>query len=164
VSDPTVVVSDERTEDDAAAWPVDVGRWERLAQAALRSEGAGGELTLTFVDREEIAELNAEHMGKSGPTDVLSFPMDDEPQHGVPLLLGDVVLSPGVAATQFAEHAGTFDDELALLIVHGILHIMGHDHAEPGETARMRRRELELLTAHHWVDGPPPGFRQDHDD
>ena len=111
---------------------------------------ANGELTLTFIDRGDIAELNAEHMGKSGPTDVLSFPMDDEPLDGVPTLLGDVVISPAVAADQFAEHAGTIDDELALLVVHGILHVLGHDHAEPHEAAVMRACELDLLERFHW--------------
>ncbi len=77
-------------------------------------------------------------MGKQGPTDVLSFPMDDEPIEGVPTLLGDIVISPSVAAEQCAEHAGTIDDELALLVVHGILHVLGHDHREPAETTVMR--------------------------
>jgi probable rRNA maturation factor len=102
-------------------------------------------------------------MGKAGPTDVLSFPMDDEPMTGVPTLLGDVVISPAVAAEQFADHAGTFDDELALLVVHGILHVLGHDHAEPEETAAMRSRELDLLERFHWHGPAPAAFRQTHD-
>jgi probable rRNA maturation factor len=159
-----VVVSDVRTQDQTASCPVDVDRWERLAQDVLRSEGGAGELTLTFVDRAEIAELNAEHMGKEGPTDVLSFPMDDEPMDGVPMLLGDVVVSPAVASAQFAEHAGTYDDEIALLVVHGILHVLGHDHVDPEETERMRARELALLTEHHWHATAPTGFRQHHDE
>jgi probable rRNA maturation factor len=162
-NDVTVVAADERIADDSPEVTVDLDRWERLAGAALVAEGAVGELTLTFVDASEIASLNEEYMGKVGPTDVLSFPMDDEPTPGVPTLLGDVVISPAVAAQQFADHAGTLDDELALLVVHGVLHVLGHDHAEPEETASMRRRELELLEAHHWSGPAPSGFRQTHD-
>ncbi len=162
-SSPTVVVADERSADDSPEATVTVERWQRLALDVLTDCGVVGELTLTFVDRDDIAELNAEHMGKPGPTDVLSFPMDDEPVTGVPTLLGDVVISPAVAAEQFTDHAGTFDDELALLVVHGILHVLGHDHAEPAETAVMRSRELDLLERFHWRGTAPAGFRQAHD-
>ena len=160
---PTVVVADERSDTDSPGVVVDVDRWQRLAIEVLADSGAVGELTLSFVDTEDIAELNLEHMGKSGPTDVLSFPMDDEPIVGVPTLLGDVVISPAVAAGQFADHAGTLDDELALLVVHGILHVLGHDHAEPDETALMRARELDLLERFHWSGAAPSGFRLSHD-
>ena len=158
-----VVASDERTVGDSDEVIVDVGRWRRLAMAVLASEGALGELTLTFVDRSDIAELNSQYMGKSGATDVLSFPMEDEPGDGSPLLLGDVVLSPAVASEQYGAHAGTIDDELALLVVHGVLHILGYDHAEPAEAATMRTREVELLMAGHWNGQAPVGFRQTHD-
>lgn len=145
---------------------VDVGRWAALAEASLLTEGATGELTLTFIDDDDIAELNAEYMGKSGPTDVLSFPLDDDDDPslpGVPALLGDIVISASVADRQFTEHAGTFDDELALLVVHGVLHILGHDHEEPDETNVMRAREIALLQEHHWSGATPPAFRQAHD-
>ncbi|HSM66242.1 MAG TPA: rRNA maturation RNase YbeY [Ilumatobacteraceae bacterium] len=156
-----VVVADERAPNEPPA--IDSDRWADLARAVLDAEGAEGELTLTFVDVAEMTALNGEHMGKAGPTDVLSFPLDDEPMPGVPTLLGDVVICPAVAADQFADHAGTFDDELALLVVHGILHVLGHDHDEPDETAVMRRRERELLEAHHWGRPAPDGFRQEQD-
>ena len=159
----TVVAADEQAATDGV--DVDVARWAALAHAALGSVGAHGELTLTFVDRAEIAALNAEHLGKDGPTDVLSFPLDadDEPQPGVPVLLGDVVVCPAVAVDQAAAHAGTVDDELALLVVHGVLHVLGHDHAAPAETVAMRARELDVLQAHHWHGPPPAGFRQEHE-
>jgi probable rRNA maturation factor len=162
----TVVGADEQ---QPGATRVDVDRWCRLAADVLEDEGLSGELTLTFVDRDEIAALNTEHMGGTGPTDVLSFPLDaldgDQSADGdVPLLLGDVVVCPDVAREQAADHAGTIDDELALLVVHGVLHVLGHDHAEPDETALMRARELELLTVHHWGGPAPAGFRQDHED
>jgi probable rRNA maturation factor len=156
-----VVASDEQTEV-----AVDVDRWARLAASVLRDEERAGELTLTFVDRDEIAGLNAEHMHQSGPTDVLSFPLDAAapslPGAG-PTLLGDVVICPGVAADGAPDHAGTLDDELALLTVHGVLHVLGHDHAELHEGARMRARELEHLVRHHWQGPPPSGFVHEQD-
>ncbi|MGI9645759.1 MAG: rRNA maturation RNase YbeY [Ilumatobacteraceae bacterium] len=143
---------------------VDVDRWVDLARSSLVSEGAAGELTLNFVDRDEIAALNVEHLGGTGPTDVLSFPMDDgDVDPGVPRLLGDVVISPAVAAAQFADHAGTLDDELALLVVHGLLHVLGYDHAEAAEAEAMRTRERDLLVEHHWSGPPPPTFRHTHE-
>ena len=156
--------------DEQTEVPIDVPRWAALAQAVLRAEGRAGELTLTFVDRDEIAALNAEHLGEDGPTDVLSFPLDAADildavtgtSPDVPVLLGDVVIAPAVAAAQAAAHAGTLDDELALLVVHGVLHVLGHDHAESDETALMRAKELTLLEAHHWHGPAPAGFRQEH--
>jgi probable rRNA maturation factor len=155
-----VVCADARTVEQQPV--IECARWQSLAADVLRAEGVTGELTLTFVDRSEIAELNAAHMGEDGPTDVLSFPLDDEPVADVPTLLGDVVVSPAVAADQCPTHAGTLDDELALLVVHGILHVLGYDHAAPEEDAAMRARELEHLVALHWGGPAPAGFRRDH--
>ena len=173
-SGPTVVADDARSINDSPDCVVDVDRWRDLAVASLRTEGASGELTLTFIDRSEIAELNEQYMGKVGPTDVLSFPLDDaaddddddadDAAEDVPVLLGDIVLSPAVADAQYREHAGTFDDELALLVVHGVLHILGHDHAGTADTALMRSRELALLAEHHWGGPAPAVFRQEHTD
>jgi probable rRNA maturation factor len=158
-----VVGADEQTDVE-----VDVDRWCGLAAAAVRDCGRHGEITLTFVDPDEIADLNAQHLGKSGPTDVLSFPLDADAQvesgdDSVPVLLGDVVVCPDVARAQAPTHAGTLDDELALLVVHGVLHVLGYDHGEAAETEAMRSRELELLVAHHWGSPPPDGFRQAQD-
>jgi probable rRNA maturation factor len=158
----TIVVSDEQTDVD-----VDADRWADLATAVLQAEGRTGELTLTFVDRDEIAALNAEHMGKHGPTNVLSFPLDsfDDFADAMPgpVLLGDVVVCPAVARDAAPMHAGTLDDELALLVVHGILHVLGHDHAEPGETRVMRERERALLEQHHWHGPAPAAFTQEQE-
>ena len=159
--DATVIVS-----DDQDAVPVDADRYGRLAQAVLAAEGRTGELTLTFVDADEIADLNRQHMGVDGPTDVLSFPLDAAdaaPVPGVPVLLGDVVVCPAIAAANAPGHAGTLDDELALLVVHGVLHVLGHDHAEPDETVRMRAAELDHLTRAHWHGPAPANFRQDQE-
>lgn len=168
--------------DEQAAVPLDAARWQRLARDVLATEGVRGhaELSLLFVGSDDIAELNGQFMGVDGPTDVLAFPIDAgevevaslpvrsvapdraPPDPGdMPLLLGDVVVCPAVAAEQASGHAGTLDDELALLVVHGVLHVLGHDHAEPEEMARMRARELELLEALHWQGPAPPGFRQE---
>ena len=160
----SVVVEDARSGDDSPDVVIDLERWRRLAIACLDTEGAAGELTLTFIDEADMSELNLEYMGVERSTDVLSFPMDDEPTPGVPTLLGDIVISPAVAERQFADHAGTLDDELALLVVHGVLHVLGHDHADDDEAAAMRARELALLEAHHWMSVAPVGFRQLHAD
>ncbi len=153
--------------DEQALVPVDVARWQDLAQRVLAAEGVRGatELSVLFVDEATIAELNGRFMGVTGPTDVLAFPVDGAPPDPgrwpdgggngptwigpdpdeVPLLLGDVVICPVVAANQADAHAGDLSGELALLVVHGILHLLGHDHAEDGERAVMQARERALL-------------------
>jgi probable rRNA maturation factor len=144
-----------------------------IARSTLLGEGvAGGRLDLVVVDPDEMARLNVEHLGHEGPTDVLSFPLDvdggpdgggpDDELHldfgddgdGPPPHLGDVVLCPLVAREQAPDHCGTEEAELALLVIHGVLHVLGHDHAEPEETARMRERERVHLGA---LGFPHPG-------
>ncbi len=178
---PEVYCSNEQSDVE-----IDLVRWRALALEALRAEGVRGacELSLFFVDETTITDLNSEHMGKSGPTDVLAFPIDGievaemqgpgaltrgparpHPDHDdMPLLLGDVVVCPAVASRQAPVHAGTTDDEIALLVVHGVLHILGYDHAIDEDTAEMRARELAILCEHHWHGPAPVGFRQDHDE
>ncbi len=136
---PVVVARDEQTTE-----PVEVGRWADLATAVLAAEGEAGELNLLFVDAAAMAVLNQEHMGHEGPTDVLSFPIDG-PGAGPEGLLGDVVVCPVVARRNAPTHAGTYEDELALLVVHGVLHVLGHDHAEADEAAVMRAAEAAHL-------------------
>lgn len=127
---------------------------------ALRTAGVSGpaELAVTLVDVATITALNVEHMGADGPTDVLSFPIDDTPPVGPvggpsgdqpPRLLGDVVICPEIAHRNAPDHAGEFADELALLCVHGILHVLGWDHAEPGEARAMRAEEARILSLVH---------------
>lgn len=149
-----VVVSSEFADDDPEA-DIDHDRWQQLAQRSLATEGVGrGELNLIFTDIEAMTELNVAHMEGTGPTDVLAFPIDGEYDpgdavDGLPVLLGDVVVCPAVARTYAAEHGLSVDDELALLVVHGVLHVLGHDHGEPDETTLMKSREQALLAAHH---------------
>lgn len=157
----SVQVSDEQT------MPLDLPRWQRLAEEVLRAEGVTGdaELSLLFVDEANMAELNERFLAKTGATDVLAFPLEGDlidpgryPDGGavgpdreppamdeLPLLLGDVVVCPAVAERNAPAHAGTPDDELALLVVHGVLHVLGMDHAEPSERRAMQAREREHL-------------------
>lgn len=170
--------------DEQSEVPIDLERWQALARAALSEEGVRGgtELSMFFVTAEEMAELNREHMGAAGPTDVLAFPIDggevvdvvsgptgasrgpdrSPPDRGdMPLLLGDVVICPAVARDQAPEHAGTLDDEIALLVVHGTLHVLGWDHDTEDKTSAMRHREREILETHHWRGPAPHDFRQE---
>ncbi len=162
-----VVATDDR--EDRSDPPVDVARWQRLAARTASGLGGRGELTLTFVDRAAMAEINDEWMGAARPTDVLAAPMDavdngDTSDTSVPRLLGDVVVCPAVAADQFVTHAGTLDDELALLVVHGVLHVFGYDHAVEVDATAMRAAERRLLEQFHWDGDAPPLFRHEHDD
>ena len=151
--------------------PVDTARWQELAERVLDAEGIRGdaELSVLFVDELTMSELNDRFMGVDEPTDVLAFPLEDDavgagrwPDNGPsgpsghredvvepPLLLGDVVICPAVAANNAPNHAGTYDDEVALLVVHGILHVLGMDHADPDEEAEMQAKERSLLDRFH---------------
>lgn len=111
------------------------------------------DLSLLLVTEEHMATLHQRWMDESGPTDVLAFPMDElRPGRGLededpsPALLGDVVLCPAVAARQAAPAGHSAQDELALLTVHGVLHLLGYDHAEPEEKQRMFALQERLLT------------------
>ncbi|MBV9660208.1 MAG: rRNA maturation RNase YbeY [Acidimicrobiales bacterium] len=166
---PTVFAADEQSEH-----PIDTLRWIKLAEAVLRDEGVRGdtEVSVLFVDEATIADLNTRFLGKEGPTDVLAFPIDEEPVEGgrspdsggtgpgfnpspdeAPTLLGDVVICPAVARRNAPAHAGTYEDELALLLVHGLLHLLGMDHDDPEEAEVMEGKERTLLSRHH---GAPP--------
>ena len=114
------------------------------------------ELCITAVDEDTIAELNSKWMEKDGPTDVLAFPMDElrpgmineEPEEGV---LGDLVLCPAIAEKQGAAAGHGTVAEIELLTVHGILHLLGYDHAEPEEHREMFALQDQLLAA--WRSG-----------
>ena len=107
-------------------------------------------LSLTVVDDAAIRELNRDHRGKDKPTDVLSFPMfegGEAPQAGVERMLGDVVISVETARRQAAEYDATLQRELYRLLIHGLLHVMGHDHEEARERADMETQERRLADA-----------------
>src|SRR5438270_12311140 len=111
-------------------WPVDYERWRAFAARALGvvpANGAG--VTLAFVSDRAMRELNRRWRGRRGTTDVLSFPSgQDEFEKAAGLSLGDVVISVEQAAKQAAEHGREFDEEVAQLILHGLLHLCGYDH------------------------------------
>lgn len=150
---------------------VDVRRTQQLAAFVLDRMRVHpqAELCITAVDEDTIAELNAKWMEKDGPTDVLAFPMDElrpgkvteEPEEGV---LGDLVLCPAVAVRQAEDAVAngqtghTATAEIDLLTVHGILHLLGYDHAEPEEHEEMFGLQARLLA--EWqghLGGDRPG-------
>jgi probable rRNA maturation factor len=158
--------------DEQADHPVNVERWARLARSVLEAEGivSDTEVSLLFVDEATISSLNERFLDTQGPTDVLSFPIEDEVDRsgrspdeggtgpgsieadtGRVVLLGDVVVCPAVAARHAVDHRVTFDDEIALLVVHGILHLLGMDHQVDGEAERMELREQQLLSRFYRV-------------
>ncbi len=139
---PTVVALDEQSTRS-----ISTSRWARLASDVLIAEGIGdgSELNLTFIDVDEMTALNIEHMDGTGPTDVLSFPLDDSDDVVIgdqTRLLGDVLICPPIVAKQAP---GNPDDEMALMVVHGVLHILGMDHQEPEEEAEMKAAEKRHL-------------------
>jgi len=119
------------------------------AQRRATQDPAPAEVGLAFIDVDEMSQLNSQHMGGSGPTDVLAFPIDGldaaPVPDGQPVMFGDIVVCPAVA-----ERAPQpLGDELALLVVHGALHLVGHDHREPDETAVMKALETDMLKQFH---------------
>jgi probable rRNA maturation factor len=153
-------------EQDAVA--VDLDRYEAFARAVLHARGVrrNAEMSLLFVDEATISHLNEEFMGKTGPTDVLSFPIEDSdtyagrmPDQGgtgpgsvaseKPVtMVGDVLICPVVALRNAVAHDTSDEDEFGLLVVHGILHLLGFDHVEEAEAEAMEALERELLRAH----------------
>jgi probable rRNA maturation factor len=160
--------------DEQDDHPMEVARWSTLAQRVLAARGVKGEneVSLLFVDEDAMAALNQQFLGKSGPTDVLSFPIEDEPgptgrspdlggsgpgvspEEGTLTLLGDVVICPAVAAVNAVEHEVSLEDEVALLVVHGLLHLLGLDHEDEAEAERMEALEQQLLTRYYRAQVP----------
>jgi probable rRNA maturation factor len=137
---------------DEQSVEVDADDLVALAHSVLaaRRVPADMEVALLLVDEPTIAALNEKHLGHDGPTDVLAFPIDEpgESPPAGPAILGDVVLCPVVAQRQARERGVTEHSELQLLTVHGILHLLGMDHAEPDEERAMFSLTDELLTQH----------------
>ncbi len=132
-----------------------------LSKYVLTSEKkpANSEVSISFVADEVISELNERYRLKEGPTDVLSFESDgmDDELAAMTLAeetlyeLGDVVIAPDVALQQTREFGTSFEEEISLLLVHGLLHLCGYDHIEEDEAEVMESREAELLEA--WSHG-----------
>lgn len=153
--------------DEQQDHTIDLDYFTRLLAFALAAEGVEppAEVNLLFVDQDAIAALNESHMGKSGPTDVLSFPIDDEPivvgqdvleaisnedsdaeSPRLELrLVGDIVIAPSIAAQNARDHEVTLEEELRLLVVHGALHLLGWDHLLDEDAQAMEAREQMLL-------------------
>jgi probable rRNA maturation factor len=152
--------------DEQTVVAIDLPHWLALARFALVEERVplDAELSVIFVDEQTISDLNTRFLGHPGPTDVLAFPIDEDPLPGgrrpdeggrgpgsgadadePPIVLGDVIVCPAIAARQAAEHHHGVDDELALLVVHGVLHLLRYDHGDGEDAERMQRRERELL-------------------
>lgn len=132
--------------------PLDLTAFEALAAFVLDREDVSYdvELSIAIVEIEEMAELNDRYRGKDGPTDVLSFGCDDPcpVDSDEPVTLGDVVIAPVIAQRQAEEYGHTVEEELNLLLVHGILHLLGYDHEDDEAAAVMQERERTLLAAY----------------
>lgn len=139
---------------------VDAADLARAILAALQAEGRPeDEVTLVVTDDEAIAELNRTYLGVDGPTDVLSFPAQGPPVETpgteaafvvAPEMadyLGDIVIALPYTRRQAAALGRALRDELRLLAVHGVLHLLGYDHAEPDEEAAMWKRQDEILNS-----------------
>jgi probable rRNA maturation factor len=134
---------------------VDVFELERLARFVLTEMRVNPlvELSIRLVDVDAMSALHQHFMNEPGPTDVLAFPMDELHDHrddvespdAPPTLLGDVVLCPAVAEQQAAKAGHPTEAELHLLCTHGILHLLGYDHAEPAEEREMFNEQSRLL-------------------
>ena len=149
---------------------IDVAEQELIsvAQFVIRKMDVNpaAELSMVLLDTAAMADLHMRWMDLPGPTDVMSFPMDelepggrpDAPEPG-PSVLGDIVLCPEFAAKQAADAGHTLGQELVLLTVHGVLHLLGYDHVEPDEEKEMFALQRELLE--EWVADQVDAFYQD---
>ena len=147
-----ILITYGHREEDLASLPI-----RDLALFVLEREGKpiNTEVSISFVDDTAMAELNERFRGMEGPTDVLSFECDgvDDDLSAMTLAedpvyeLGDVVIAPDVASRQTREFGTTFEEEISLLLVHGLLHLCGYDHIEDDEAEVMEKREAEILEA-----------------
>lgn len=148
---PTIHITSHREPE-----PLDAVAFTRLAAFVLAAEDVPelAELSIALVDDDEMASLNEEYRGKSGPTDVLSFGCDDPcvAPGDEPITLGDVVIAPEVARRQAEEYEHTVEQELNLLLVHGILHLLGYDHESDEDASVMQARERALLVQYAEAD------------
>ncbi len=158
-----ILITYGHREEDLASLPI-----RDLALFVLEREGKpiNTEVSISFVDDTAMAELNERFRGMEGPTDVLSFECDniddditaaDGPSCPV-YELGDIIIAPDVAARQSTEFGNSFEQEVSLLIVHGLLHLCGYDHIVDEEAEVMEARERELLTA--WTERDLPAVSE----
>lgn len=130
---------------------VDTRRLKTVARTLLREmDEAESAISISLVDDAEIHALNREHRGKDKATDVLSFPLYEPGEETHPhaeRLLGDIVISVDTARRQAAEYDAPLQNEIHRLLIHGVLHVLGHDHEEPDERAEMEAEERRLAAA-----------------
>jgi probable rRNA maturation factor len=159
-----ILIDYKYKEDDVA--PLEVSE---LAQFVLEAERVPprADVSITFVDNDEMAELNEQFRGKIGPTDVLSFECDSIDDDMLPVVcaedffeLGDVIVAPDVARAQCELYENTFQEEIELLLVHGLLHLCGYDHIDDDEALEMEARERELLSAWRKTHGRPANLNE----
>jgi probable rRNA maturation factor len=125
--------------------PIDEDLLERAANETLKHELAVGDITIVLTDDDQLHELNLDFLGIDAPTDVLSFPASEsDPETGA-AYLGDILISIPRAAKQASVAGHQLTDEVQLLVVHGTLHLVGHDHAKAEEKAKMWRAQTEVL-------------------
>lgn len=144
-----VFLADEQSMD------VDTSLVVPLADLVMREERLPeeSEVAVVLIEADEIAKYNETYLGRSGPTDVLSFPIEtaepgtplERDADGPPVNLGDVFIAPEVVARNAADSGAPFEDEFALMVVHGILHLLGWDHELDDDAERMESRERQLL-------------------
>jgi probable rRNA maturation factor len=133
-------------------------RWlDNIIRQVLEAQGAGAEVEmgLLIATGERVRELNRDYLGEDAPTDVLAFSAMEEneadqspfihPPDGL-LHLGEVIIAYPQAVLQATEHGHRLKKELAILLIHGVLHLLGYDHDQPDSARRMRAREAELLS------------------
>lgn len=137
--------------------------------AAAQSFPGGAEVSIVLADDDQVRSLNRDYRGQDKPTNVLSFASldgDDMPSaHGDgsgPVLLGDVIIAFGVTASEATAEAKTLPDHLTHLVVHGMLHLLGHDHMEPDEAERMEALERDVL-GRMGISDPYEELTQDND-
>ncbi len=138
-----VFITEEYVDED-----VDVEKLEKILQEMLDYlKLKNVEVSVLLVDNKEIKKLNEEWRGKDKPTDVLSFPINEETPYGCKLL-GDIVISVPYAKEHAKEFGNTFQEEMVRLLAHGLLHLLGYDHERSEEDAKiMFQKEKELISA-----------------
>lgn len=122
--------------------------FEEIIEKTMAYENRQGccEVSLSLVTVEEIRELNQQYRGKDQPTDVLSFPIEEQFLPEEEKMLGDIVISTQAVIEQAKEYDHSVEREIAYLFVHGLLHLLGYDHLEPAGKEKMRIVEEEILT------------------
>ncbi len=132
---------DIEVEDDA--WSGELPDVHGIVSRAAEKAAPPGDVVILLTDDDTVRDLNARFRGKDRPTNVLSFPA---PENARPHL-GDIVLAHGICAAEARDQGKTFADHLSHLVIHGVLHLMGHDHEDDDEAEAMEARERTLLAA-----------------